>query len=75
MAHFRGTLQGSSRQSISRLGGKDRGIRVAASGWNRGVRVIAYHENGRDTFKVYATGGSNGRVPEKLIATVTDEDA
>ena len=73
MAHFRGTVQGS-RGEVSRLGGKEYGLHVAANGWMCGVRVWAHYdeETGKDVFNVYRTGGSTYHGDSKLIATVTE---
>jgi hypothetical protein len=73
MAQFLGTLQGDSKE-IHRLGSKESGIRVHAKGWRKGVRVIGYHEDGKDKFDVYVTGGSGGMGKEVLIATVVEDE-
>jgi len=60
MAQFRGTIQGC-RGEVSRLGGKESGLRVTANGWHIGIRVELDHVNGKDIVTAYLTGGSNGR--------------
>ena len=59
MAHFRGSVRGN-RGGVSRLGSKQSGLVVTASGWNIGVRVVLAHVNGMDIVKVYKTIGSHG---------------
>ncbi len=72
MAQFRGTLQGQ-RGGASRLGSKSSGLYVTANGWDAGVKVTAVHEDGRDVFYVYQTGGSNGRTTDLCIAIIRDK--
>ena len=67
MAQFRGVLSGQRGQA-SRLGSKGSGLTVHCDGWNGGVTVHAFHENGKDRFRVVRSGGSNGRTPEELIS-------
>ncbi len=59
MARFRSTMQGQ-RGLASRLGSKASGMRVNVNGWDSGLRIVArVDRQGRDTFDVYASGGSN----------------
>ncbi len=69
MAQFRGTLEGA-RGSASRLGHATSGLVVTARGWDVGVRVEATHEDGRDVFRVWRDGGSNGSSPVELLVTL-----
>jgi len=69
MAQFKGTLEGS-RGTASRLGHKTTGLNVTCNGWDSGVEVQAIHENGKDVFYVYRTGGSNGYQATELIKTI-----
>ena len=69
MAQFRGYLEGN-RGGVSRLGGKSSGLTVKADGWESGVKVEAYHIDGKDVFRIYKTGGSNARTNSELIAEV-----
>ena len=57
MGHFRATIEGN-RGEASRLGTKNSGLDVTANGWQSGIRVYAYHENGEDFFTVTLTSGS-----------------
>jgi hypothetical protein len=71
MARFRAVIQGSHGKA-SRLGGATTGITGHINGWNVGVTVHGQvNDNGDDVFKVYATGGSNDRGADRLIAIVT----
>ena len=73
MARFRGTIQGQATDEVSRLGTASSGIEAKINGWNAGVSVRAYvTTNSRDGFSVYATSGSNGNKPEKLIGTIEE---
>lgn len=74
MARFIATVQGQAG-SASRLGSERSGIEAHPRGWNVGVEVIGYVEDGRDVFHVYATGGSNAASSRKLIGTVTESDS
>lgn len=69
MAQFRGAVQGS-RGAASRLGGKKSGLRVVCNGWHKGIRVDAYHKDGKDFFEIYETGGSGNSFSKRLIATI-----
>ena len=69
MAQFRGTIEGN-RGGVSRLGGKASGLTVTADGWNSGVKVEAFHIDGKDVFRIYKTGGSNAQVNRVLVAEV-----
>lgn len=69
MAQFRGEVEGN-RGPASRLGSKKSGIRTTAHGWHSGVKVYASHIDGADVFDIYATGGSNGSTPTRLIAQI-----
>ena len=69
MARFLGFVEGG-RGPVTRLGTPKSGLCVRADGWNVGVTVYAQANGADDIFSVYATGGSNGRTPEKLIGTV-----
>ncbi|AYB70601.1 hypothetical protein SEA_SERENDIPITOUS_60 [Mycobacterium phage Serendipitous] len=74
MAQFRGTVQGN-RGEASRLGSKNSGLDVSASGWNVGCKVTVRHEDGRDVVRVWRTTGSNGYGHStKLIASFADGD-
>ena len=70
MAQFRGGVQGN-RSEATRLGHKATGLRVFANGWHCGVKVYASHQDGKDVFEVYKTGGSMNSNGEK-IATITE---
>jgi hypothetical protein len=72
MAQFRATISGQ-RGEASRLGSKNSGMRVTCNGWNGGVTVYAQcrqNEDDRDVFVIYATGGSNGAKPQRILGTV-----
>jgi len=70
MARFRGTVQGGAGQA-SRLGSESGGIEVRANGWDDGVRASGYVDNnGKDRFRIFVNGGSNGSKGEKLLAVV-----
>jgi len=74
MAQFIAEIKGS-RGSVTRLGSKKSGIWASVNGWRSGVDVIAETDaNGRDLFKVYKTGGSNGAFSAKLVATISADN-
>ena len=72
MAEFRAEVVGN-RNPASRLGSKNSGIRATVNGWDKGVRVVGYVDgDGKNVFDIFETGGSNGRSPDKHIATVQE---
>lgn len=73
MARFIGRVQGQAGEA-TRLGSVDSGLRVNADGWDLGVRVSAWVTPHGDEFRIYATGGSNGSEPDRLVAIVTRDN-
>lgn len=72
MARFYSEIQGN-RGEATRMGTADSGIRGHIRGWRTGIRVCGgTDKDGEDVFYVYATGGSTGRTPDVLIATVKE---
>lgn len=55
------------------MGSKQSGLVVNANGWSAGVRVVAGHRDGIDTFDIYATGGSGHTSGPGLIATLVGD--
>lgn len=72
MAHFYASIDGTAKTLGTRCGSKYSGISGHVRGWDSSVKVIGEHEDGRDVFRVYATGGSNGHTDAQLIATIVD---
>lgn len=69
---FYASIQGN-RGTATRMGGKRSGIGGHIRGWDIGARVVCFVDvNGKDVVRVYKTGGSSGRIPEKLITEFTD---
>ena len=69
MATFRAIVQGNKGEA-SRLGHRE--ISACVNGWNLGVSVHGFRDNdGKVTFQVSKTGGSNGGWNE-VIATVKE---
>jgi hypothetical protein len=72
MSHFYGRLIGSAKNPATCRG--HRGIEGYIAGWNSGVHVRGEIDGeGKDVFRIYRTGGSNGSLSETLIATVKEE--
>lgn len=71
MAQFLAGIQGQ-RGEATRLGSKASGIRARINGWNAGVSVNAYHEDGVDVFEIRQTGGSGYSGINEPIATIRD---
>lgn len=71
MAQFRGTIKGQ-RGEASRLGSTKSGLCVACNGWHDGVEVRADVVDGKDTFHIYANGGSAGDGLKKYLGLVVD---
>ena len=72
MSRFYASIEGN-RGEATRQGTPTSGIEAHAHGWNVGVRVRGLVDGEADEFHVYATGGSNGRSSERLIAIVRRE--
>lgn len=68
MAHFYGELKGST-SLVSRLSGKNTGMRACIRGWDIGVKVyIGYNATtDSDEILVYKTSGSNFAKPDEFI--------
>ena len=72
MSRFYAEIKGN-RGMASRQGFKDSGMWSHTRGWLTGVQVNCYVVNDdKDVINVYATGGSNGNKPTKLIAIIYD---
>ena len=69
MAQFQGTVSGS-RGEASRLGTKNSGIVTQAKGWNSGVKVYGYVEDGQDKFDIFVTTGSSHKSGTDFIGSV-----
>jgi hypothetical protein len=66
MAHFYGELQGN-RGVASRTGSASSGMNAHIRGWNNGVKVELFNEDGEDHIKIYLTGGSRNEKNKELI--------
>ena len=80
MARYRATIKGQ-RGEASRLGSTSHPPVVTINGGECGVRVVAVSSDAdgitQDTFKIYATGGSNSRYGEysdRLIGIIREPD-
>ena len=74
MARYIAEIQGS-RGKASRLGSKVSGIWSHARGWDLGIESIVRpdpDDKDRDYAVVSVTAGSNGRGPERTLATVDE---
>jgi len=69
MAQFYAEIQGS-RGNATRMGTKVSGIWGHVRGWDAGATVYCDHRDGEDFVQVYSSGGSNGRSPGHLLATI-----
>ena len=68
MAKFRGTVQGDKGEA-SRLGHNT--MKTTCNSWNKGVEVIAkFNKDDKEEFHIYITGGSNRKVPNKLLEVI-----
>ena len=76
MAHFYLTAQGKKDTNYKAVGSKDSGLSIHARGWHIGAKVDLIHDprTGKDTVRIYRTGGSKGTSgQEKLIGNFTEE--
>lgn len=70
MSRFYASIEGSAGEA-TRQGTANSGIRGHVRGWDSGVRVYGRTDaEGRDTFDVYATSGSNGHGSDRLLGTI-----
>jgi hypothetical protein len=71
MAHFWGKLQGRGKSPVTVCGDTKTGIHVDINGWEKGIRVVARHNDELkvDEFYVYETNGSSQE--EKLVLVYT----
>jgi len=74
MARFYASISGQARTDATRRGSKATGISGHIRGWDSGIRVEGSYDASTDSdvFRVYATTGSNGHGPDRLIATIID---
>ena len=69
MSNLYGTLSGE-RKDINKTGHTRLDAHIR--GWEVGVYVVGVHdENKQDSFKIYATHGSNGHGGDLLIGEIT----
>jgi len=59
MAHFYGSIKGQAKTQATRRGSEKGGMDAHIRGWDVGCRVQAECVDGKDTFTVYRTNGSN----------------
>jgi hypothetical protein len=70
MAHFIGAVQAGEKTKETRLGTAKSGMTAGAFGWDIGGEVCAFvNSAGLDSIDFYLTGGSNGRISPKKIAS------
>lgn len=69
MSRFYASIQGN-RSERTCQGTESSGIRGHIRGWEVGVEVDGIVSDGRDTFHVYTTGGSNGRHGRRFAGTI-----
>lgn len=60
-----------SRGRASRLGTPGSGISAHVRGWDVGVKVYGYVQDGRDAFDIHLTGGSHDASGRVMIGRVT----
>jgi hypothetical protein len=56
MARFMARIISARKKEVHRLFHNNGNIEL--NGWNKGIRVESYDDNGEDKFKVFITGGS-----------------
>ena len=74
MAQYIGEIKGN-KGTASRLGSKESGLYISASGWDIGVECEIYFDKKteKDIIKVYKTGGSNYPRNRECISTITEK--
>lgn len=76
MSRFYASIKGN-RGEATRCGAASSGMVGHIRGWNIGVKVYLLTDPDnpdKDQVVVYRTGGSNGFMSSKLIASFTEED-
>lgn len=73
MSRFYASISGQAKTEATRRGSEKSNICGHIRGWDIGIQVLGYVFEGKDTFTVELTGGSNGCV-KKLIGTFTEDD-
>jgi hypothetical protein len=66
MAHFIVSAEGS-RGAVTRLGGKESGVRATLRTWGEGIQTYLYDVDGVTHVKLVRDGGSNGFKSEEPI--------
>ena len=73
MAHFYGILDANRGRQSTRCGTRNLGLETIAASWKGAVRVMLYHEGGKDRYRVVLTPW-NGVGPQKELAEGAFED-
>lgn len=60
----------ASKTQATRRGHKD--IETHTRGWDVGIRVHVYVENGVEVFNIYQTGGSHAATCDRIITRIVD---
>lgn len=69
MSRFYASISGQAKTDATREGSAKSGINGHIRGWDLGIEVCGYDENGVDCFDVYLTSGSNGHRPPIFLGT------
>ena len=70
MSHFYANIQGN-RGEATRQGTRNSGIWGHIRGWDLGIKVYGFvDKEGKDSFLIYKTSGSNGGGSDELITTI-----
>lgn len=76
MSQFYGTITNGKGGKVTKQGTKTTGLSAHISGWEVGINVEARFDtsNGKDTFTVWVTGGSEGPQEKRHVGTFTVEN-
>ncbi len=69
------SISGKAQTEATRAGTKDSNISGHIRGWNVGVKVLgSVRSNGKVTFSIYKTAGSNGGAHDEWLMDINEED-
>lgn len=74
MSRFYAEIRGNAQTEATRCGTERSGIWGHIRGWDVGIEVNGHVVEDKDTFHIYATGGSHGSTREVFLGTVTREE-
>lgn len=72
MSRFYGDLRGQAKTQATRRGSRKSGLDAHIRGWNIGVKIRCFDQDGSDVITVHLTGGSNSPSSSHCLAEISD---